>query len=768
MKRKVVLLFWMAVLAISCAFGFAACSNGPGTDGQNQGQEWTLEAVYARAVDLGYTGSLDEFLALIEGEDGQDGVGIAYVAVNAADELIVTLTDGREINCGNVRGEDGKNGRGISGAFIDKEGNLLLTFTDGTNISCGKVVGADGQDGKEGRGIREVTIDGSGNLVVTYSDGSSATLDKVVGENGQDGKNGVGVEKIYFNSAGELIVKYSDGNEQSCGKIPACTHSYEDWQPVMEVSCLSPGCKKHVCTLCGYTEYSFEEALGHLPEEIAIEPTQHSFWCGRCGLFVQGRHALNDDLECTVCGLSYSLGLEYTLNSDESSYSVAGLGSCTDEEVRIYPLYNGLPVTAIGAQAFEDTHVTSVIIPDGVSTIGDSAFSGCGFLANISIPDTVSWIGDYAFNNCSQLAGVTVPMGVETIGDYTFSNCGIAEIDLPDSITSIGESAFSSCNRLGEVLIPGSVKKIGKSAFSRCFGNIQIILSEGVEEIGDGAFASILMTGRFTVPDSVTSLGASMFSGSNRLTEIILPEGLRQIGDYMFSSCSSLASIQLPNGITSIGRQAFSWCSDLTAIMIPSGVEKIGVDAFSYCRNLTIYCVAASVPEGWSSAWNSDSCPVVWDCQNNDTAADGCIYVVEGGFRYALKDGSATLLQCLSSENTLCVLEEQVFYNGTPYSLTRIAASAFETSMAAGVVIPGGITHIESGAFRDLLWLETVYYAGTEEEWDAISIDSSNTSLLDAARYYYSATEPELNGEGTAYNGEFWRYVDGKPVIWTV
>ena len=111
----------------------------------------------------------------------------------------------------------------------------------------------------------------------------------------------------------------------------------------------------------------------------------------------------------------------------------------------------------------------SYSIPQGVSSIGNSACSNCLSLTSISIPDSVTSIGDQAFAVCSSLTSINIPDSVTSIGDYAFSNCGaLTEISIPDSVTSIGNSAFVRCGALTEISIPDSVTSVGSNPFSRC------------------------------------------------------------------------------------------------------------------------------------------------------------------------------------------------------------------------------------------------------------------------------------------------------------
>ena len=184
---------------------------------------------------------------------------------------------------------------------------------------------------------------------------------------------------------------------------------------------------------------------------------------------------------------------------------------------------------------------TVVVIPDGVTSIGDSAFEWCRNLKSITIPDSVTSIGDSAFSWCSSLTSITIPNGVTSIGYGVFQDCkSLTSITIPDSVTSIGHSAFSCCSSLTSI----------------------------------------------TIPDSVTSIEGSAFDMCSSLKSITIPNGVTCIKGKTFSGCRSLTSITIPNGVTRIGENAFSGCSSLTSVMIPESVEIIESFAFAYCKQL--------------------------------------------------------------------------------------------------------------------------------------------------------------------------------------
>ena len=301
--------------------------------------------------------------------------------------------------------------------------------------------------------------------------------------------------------------------------------------------------------------------------------------------------------------------------------------------------------------------LTSITIPNSVTSIGQSAFRNCSGLTSITIPDGVTSIGDYAFNGCSSLQDVyasnfskwcsidfgdstanplydaenffigekefvlegeiEVPQGTTKIGSYVFYGCSdITSITIPDSVTSIGNFAFSDCSSLTSITIPDNVTSIGNSAFSRC--SLTSITVEQGNAVYHSAGNCIIETASKTliagcnnsvIPNdgSVTSIGSYAFSGCSGLTSITIPDSVTSIGNVAFSGCSGLTSITIPDSVTSIGSSAFSGCSGLTSITIPDNVTSIGRSAFSGCSGLTSITIPDSVTSIGYRAFNNCS-----------------------------------------------------------------------------------------------------------------------------------------------------------------
>ena len=193
-----------------------------------------------------------------------------------------------------------------------------------------------------------------------------------------------------------------------------------------------------------------------------------------------------------------------------------------------------------------NSSVKKIVIEEGVTSIGNAAFSGCISLTNITIPDSVTSIGYYAFYKCTGLISITIPGSVTSIGNSAFYGCwDLTSITIPNSVTSIGDAAFAFCSSLTDITIPDSVTSIGKRAFSYCNSLTDIVIPSSVTSIGEAAFENCSNLTSITIPDSVTSIGYNAFENCSSLTSITIPDGVTSIGDSTFKGCSSLTAISL-------------------------------------------------------------------------------------------------------------------------------------------------------------------------------------------------------------------------------
>ena len=227
--------------------------------------------------------------------------------------------------------------------------------------------------------------------------------------------------------------------------------------------------------------------------------------------------------------------------------------------------------------------LTSVTIPNSVTSIGGGAFTLCKSLTSITIPNSVTYIGDLAFYYCSSLTSVTIPNSVKSIGEEAFNGCySLTSVTIPNSVKEIGEEAFNGCKSLTSVTIPNSVKSIGASAFGDCWSLTSVTIPNSVKSIGKLAFSGTALynnpanweNGALYIDNCLIKVSTD-FAG-----HFPIKENTRVIADWAFYDCSALTSVTIPNSVTSIGGEAFWFCFSLTSVTIPNSVTKIGEKAF--------------------------------------------------------------------------------------------------------------------------------------------------------------------------------------------
>ena len=309
------------------------------------------------------------------------------------------------------------------------------------------------------------------------------------------------------------------------------------------------------------------------------------------------------------------------------------------DDIVIASTYNGYPVAHIGGFAFSGcTNLTSVTIPNSVTSMGDRVFSGCTSLrsvtllnsltgigpeaffgctslTNVNLGNNVTSIGPRAFAGCTSLTNVTIPNSFTSIGQQAFSGSSLTSVMVPNSVTSIGPSAFSACTNLTSVTIPNSVISIGQQAFSACTSLTNVTIPNSVTSIGHGAFSGCTSLRSVALGNSVTSVGISPFLGCTRLTNFsvdaanpaysslngvlfnkaqttliifppgrgsyVIPDSVIHIGDRAFENCMNLTSATIGNSVISIGSGAFKNCTSLTSVTIPDSVTQIGTTLYS-------------------------------------------------------------------------------------------------------------------------------------------------------------------------------------------
>ena len=434
-----------------------------------------------------------------------------------------------------------------------------------------------------------------------------------------------------------------------------------------------------------------------------------------------------------------------------------------ETEVEVPTAIGKDPVTAIGDYAFSPNgkplsevqraarrNIRSIRVPEGVETIGKSAFEDCAGLEQVELPASVRKIGgssylpdgykpkpqktDDPFSGCTALTMVLVaednrwycvedglfcrksktgqkmlgyvgdtegvcivPEGSKTIPDYFFQKrVSLTAVSLPEGVDEIGNFAFRDCTGLISVTIPEGVSKIGRNAFSGCTSLTSVILPTSMTAIDEYAFFGCTSLTGMTIPEGVSKIGRKAFSGCTSLTNVMLPTSVTTIDEETFSSCTSLTSVTIPVGVQEIGKSAFWCCTNLASVTIPESVTEIGDVAFRGCTSLSSIIIREGVVRIGQTAFGETPWLEQQKAEHGMVYAGRCVVACRETLAHAeIKDGTRYI--CNHAFRECTALTSVVI----PEGVTEIDWCAFDGCTGlTSVTIPASVTEIGWWAFH--------------------------------------------------------------------
>lgn len=351
-----------------------------------------------------------------------------------------------------------------------------------------------------------------------------------------------------------------------------------------------------------------------------------------------------------------------------------------------YTVENGR--ATVTAYTGSDTAVTvpSALNGSTVTAVGENAFMGCTGITSVTLPQGIREIGTSAFAGCYGLTSFMVPEGVTDIGETAFFNCdGLTSVSLPDSLIRLGPGTFMGCTALESITIPKNVAALADNPFPGCVSLTQITVAAGnaALEVRGGLLYNRAGSELVCWPQGLAA-GA-----------VTVPAGTEAIGVNAFLLCEEITSVALPDSVTAVRSSAFRFCSGITSISLPAGITVLEDSAFEGCCSLT----SVTLPQGLTAV-----APML--------------------FRSCESLASVTV----------------------PGNVTSIGFSAFDSCYGlTRVYLPAGLTEIGVFAFDWCDSLKDVYFAGTQAQWDEVTIEEFNDPLTGAQMHFSCIGEPDVD-----------------------
>ena len=466
----------------------------------------------------------------------------------------------------------------------------------------------------------------------------------------------------------------------------------------------------------------------------------------------------------------------------------AGAFSKVEIESGINPLQSiVLPkgITTIGDDAFSyNTSLTSIKIPNTVTSIGKRAFQGCTNLTSIEIPDTVTYIGDYCFSGCNRLQKIKLSKKIQTINQRLLQGCSsLTEIEIPEGVKSIGYAAFSSCSKLTTITLPASLTSLSGAAIARLNRLTEIKIADGnnsfkfengilLSKDGKTMYMALLTLTEINVPNGVVSIVGDTLSGSSATKIILLDTVSSNLSGTVFNGMNKLSTIELSSTSKNLklvdgnlysydGKRFIKYMGSSKNFTVPEGVETL--DSRCITKSMTTLNLPSTlkVIEGWSlesmSGVNLLNIPAsVTTMYTYSFHANTKLRVAEGNATYKSIDD--VLILNKAGTKVIMASRNATTYN-IPNTVTEIEKNAFYycTKMIS-ITIPDSVTTIGAGAF---------YSCSSLKE---ITIPQSVTSIgADAFLHCGNLTAINIKGTANRISGAPWGAQYGNRAInWNV
>ena len=386
----------------------------------------------------------------------------------------------------------------------------------------------------------------------------------------------------------------------------------------------------------------------------------------------------------------------YFEQNDENSYTYVSNSWSGDLVIPdTITIGNNYAVKIIGRLAFAGcAGLTSVTIPNTVTSIDDEAFSSCIDLKSATLGNSVETIGNSAFNGCKNLETVNMGNSVKNIGNDAFRATNIKDINIPSSVTNIGGWAFAECHNLETIDIPSSVETIGETAFQSC-DNIKTLTYNtdalNINSISKSNLETVV------IGDAITSIPDDAYFDCENLKSVTIGKSVESIGSRAFQN-TGLESVAIPESVTSISSYAFNNCDGLTSVTIPESVETVGDYAFANCDNLSELTYN---PETTTIGENAFLGTKVNLQQGNEEEE----YVL----RYEIRDGAVIVSGYNSNIPENLTIPSTVTIDGVEYAVTGIRENAFYgCDKLKSIEISEGVETIGDKAFSGCKNLESI------------------------------------------------------------